>query len=146
LSGLRAVRPLVSGPGSYIDPSVSPDGRWLVYSSDVSGANHVYLRPFDAPGAPIQVSESPSLEPAWSRDGHTIFCRSGRVIMEAMGTGRVGSARRQFFEGAFITDGGYRNYDVAPDGKHLLMLESVDRQSETIVIHNWAAELRRAWR
>ena len=147
LSGTRAVRPLVSGAGSYFDPSVSPDGRWLVYTSDVSGANQVYLRPFDAPGAPIQISDSPALEPAWSRDGHAIFYRSGRAVVEATLAGAPSvSARSQLFEGAFINDGGYRDYDVAPDGKHLLMLESVDRQSETIVVYNWAAELRRAWR
>jgi hypothetical protein len=55
-------------------------------------------------------------------------------------------ARRPLFDGAYLTDGGFTNYDVAPDGKHFLMLQSVDRQAETILVYNWAAELRKSWR
>ena len=53
---------------------------------------------------------------------------------------------RKLFEGAYLSDAGNTQYDLAPDGKRFLMLESVDRQAETIVVYNWIAELRRAWK
>ena len=53
---------------------------------------------------------------------------------------------RVVFEGSSLTDGGFNNYDVMPDGKHFLMVQSVDRQAETIMVYRWADELRKAWR
>jgi hypothetical protein len=39
-----------------------------------------------------------------------------------------------------------RNYDLSPDGSIFLMLQEVDRQVETIIVYNWASELRKSWR
>jgi hypothetical protein len=55
-------------------------------------------------------------------------------------------ATRPVFVGAYLTDGGFTNYDLSPDDKHFLMLQSVDRQAETILVYNWAGELRKGWR
>ena len=38
-------------PAVEREPSFSPDGRWLAYSSDESGRVEVYVRPFPGPGA-----------------------------------------------------------------------------------------------
>jgi hypothetical protein len=54
--------------------------------------------------------------------------------------------RRKVFDGPYIADPMVRNYDLSPDGKHFLMLQEVDRQVETIIVYNWASELRRSWR
>ena len=52
----------------------------------------------------------------------------------------------QLFSGDYLNDPGYSNWHVAPDGKHFLTLQNVDRQEETIVLYNWAAELRKGWK
>ena len=108
----------------------------------------IYVRAPDGSGAPIRVSRNGGSEPVWSRDGRTLYYRSGRTVYAATLAGSPLSvvATRPLFDGTFLADAGYREYDLAPDGKHFLMLESVDRQAETVVVYNWAAELRKVLR
>jgi len=148
LSRKEAPRGLVQGPTSDIDPWLSPDDRWFAYVSDVSGRPEVYIRPFLGSGPTTQVSHDGGTEVVWSRDGHTLYYRVGRTLVATTIPGSPPSATavRTLFDAPYITDGGYNNYDVSPDGKHFLMLKNVDRQAETIVVHNWTAELRKTWR
>jgi Tol biopolymer transport system component len=52
---------------------VSPDGRWLAYMSDESGAREVYVQRFPGLGAKQRISTNGGTEPKWSRDGRTLF-------------------------------------------------------------------------
>jgi hypothetical protein len=54
------------------------------------------------------------------------------------------SAREVVFEGNYSVSGAWAhaNFDVAPDGKSLLMLRPVMDNTDEIVIPNWKAELR----
>ncbi len=54
----------------------SPDGRWIAYASNMSGAYEVYLRPFPGPGSAIQVSTKNGFEPAWSKTGNELYFNS----------------------------------------------------------------------
>jgi eukaryotic-like serine/threonine-protein kinase len=59
-------------------PMFSPDGRWIAYVSDESGADELYIRPFPNADAKWRVSSSGTLdEHAWSHDGTRLFFRSG---------------------------------------------------------------------
>jgi len=147
MSGDRTSQPILTGPTSEITPSLSPDDKWLLYSSDRTGILAAYVRPFEG-GSPVKISTGNGSEPVWSRDGHSIFYREGRAIVEATlaGSPPTITSRRTVADGPFIADGGYGDYDVSPDGSHFLMLESADRQAETIIVHNWGAELRRVSR
>jgi serine/threonine-protein kinase len=60
------------------DAVFSPDGQWLAYSSDESGANQVYVRPFRPGMSPqleskIQISVQGGSCPMWSRQGHELY-------------------------------------------------------------------------
>jgi Tol biopolymer transport system component len=148
-SGDRTARPFAATPASEAAPALSPDDRWLAYSSDESGRLEIYVRPFPGPGQATRVSTNGGLEPRWSNDGRTLFYRLGQTIMAAT-VGPTPSfsitSTRPLFQGPYINDGGQTNYDVAPDGKHFLMIQSVDRQAETIMVYGWGAELRKSWR
>jgi serine/threonine-protein kinase len=142
-------RPFVATAGTENCPTFSPDDRWMAYASDENGRVEVYVRPFPGPGERIQISTAGGTEPRWSRDGRTLFYRVGRWLYAATVTTTPAFAvtdRRPRFEGTFVLDAGHTNYDPAPDGKHFLMLQSVDRQAETIMVYGWANELRRRWR
>jgi serine/threonine-protein kinase len=54
-------------------PTFSPNGRWVAYSSDESGRDEVYVRPFPGPGGRGQVSTAGGTDPAWSPDGTDLF-------------------------------------------------------------------------
>ena len=148
MSGDPTPRALVKSPSSEANPALSPDDRWLAYVSDVSGRPEVYVRPFLGPGQPVQISRDGGNEEIWSRDGRTIYYRAGRTMTAATVSESPLAvvATRPVFAGVYLTDGGFTNYDLSPDGKHFLMLQSVDRQAETILVYNWAAELRKGWR
>ena len=49
LDGEPRPRALVTGPAYEGGPQYSPDGRWLAYASDESGASQVYVRPYPGP-------------------------------------------------------------------------------------------------
>ncbi len=50
--------------------------------------------------------------------------------------------RETLFKGDYPVTTGHANYDVAPDGKHLLLVRSVSDSVHAIVVHDWATEFR----
>jgi Tol biopolymer transport system component len=115
-------------------PAFSPDGRWLAYTSDESGAQEVYVRQAAGAGGKWQVSASGGVMPMWSRDGRQIFFESssGQIMVaeyEARGDSflvrnvRVWSPVR-------ILDPGFVNLDLAPDGKRFAVFISPDAGRE----------------
>ena len=58
--------------------TISPDGNWLLYVSNESGLNQVYIRPYPNINAgKWQISASDASSPIWSRNSDEIFFRSG---------------------------------------------------------------------
>jgi serine/threonine-protein kinase len=55
--------------------AVSPDGRWLAYSTTETGRYEVYVRPYPGPGPATLVSTAGGLAPAWSRDSDRLYYR-----------------------------------------------------------------------
>jgi serine/threonine-protein kinase len=58
---------LVNSAAREQTPTFSPDGRWLAYSSNESGRDQVYVRPFPGPGARVMVSSVGGVAASWSR-------------------------------------------------------------------------------
>ena len=54
---------------------LSPDGRWLAYTSDESGQFEIYVRPFPSgPGRwKVSAGGARNVEPQWRRDGKELF-------------------------------------------------------------------------
>lgn len=131
--------------------TLSPNGRWLAYVSDESGASEVYVRPFpNVDSAKFAISSGGSLEPLWRRDGTELFFRNRTGDMYAVavnpGLEFQASAPKFLFAGEGLTlQDFYRSYDVHPDGTRFLMLEGgaadVGRLS---MILNWRPELLNA--
>jgi serine/threonine-protein kinase len=145
MQGERKVMSLVTGPSTESLPRLSPNGRWLVYQSNESGPFQIYVRPFPASGARVQVSTNGGTEPLWGRDGKTLYYRDEltRVTAVTVTTGAAFSigGRRVVATGDYLTDASHANWDVSPTGKFLL-LKRAGAESQTIVVHNWIRELR----
>ena len=63
---------VVTGPAPDMEPALSPDGRWVAYSSNESGRAEIYLQSFDGPGGRQQVSNQGGRDPRWRGDGREL--------------------------------------------------------------------------
>ena len=147
LDGDRVPVPIAASPALERTPRVSPDGRWIAFESNAGGRSRVYVQPFPAPGARVQVSEDGGYEPLWSASGRELFYRiPGRVMAAEIQTnGRLAvGARRIALTGDFVEDLGrnHQNYDVTPDGKHLLMIRRAGSAQRLVLVHNGLREVR----
>ncbi len=67
-------RALVATPAEELAPAISPDGRWLAYTSNESGRREVYVRPFpETAGGRYQISTAGGIAPVWSPTGRELF-------------------------------------------------------------------------
>jgi serine/threonine-protein kinase len=125
---------------------LSPDGRWLAYSSDDSGRREVYVQAFPQTSGRWQVSTDGGTEPLWSRDGQELFYRSAnKVVSVAIETEPVFGVgtREVLFEEAYVGRIVLANYDIHPDGERFVMIKTGEESGELIVVLNWFEELRR---
>jgi dipeptidyl aminopeptidase/acylaminoacyl peptidase len=127
----------------------SHDGRWVAYAATQTGAAEIWIRPFPGPGAPVRVSSGGGHSPVWSRDDTEIFFTNGSKMMAARVTALdpapVIEAPRQLFEGGFRFDDidlVLRYYDVAADGRFLMVEPVQPREASIIVALHWDEELK----
>jgi Tol biopolymer transport system component len=140
LVGDRKPAPLLTTPSSERLARVSPDGRWLAYVSDESGAPGVFVTRFPAPAGKWQVSTKGGNFPHWSRDGRELFyIGPGGVLMAVrvtLGIEFTAGAPMALFSppDATIGSAGIGSfYDVAPDGRFLIN-RIVERTSPPAVV------------
>lgn len=141
--------PVVATAAAEVAPALSPDGRWLAYTSDASERMEVYVVPFPSgTGGKWTVSTRGGTEPAWSRDGRELFCRDGdgnivAAEVRTMPTFGVGRSSVLFPGTTYAASVSHRNYDVAPDGRRFLMVRDLDGTAtdRIVVMENWVAPL-----
>ena len=129
---LGPAQPLLRQAGLQVAPAISPDGRWLAYSSDdESGRMEVFVSAFSPhgppPGGKWNVTTGGGRGPRWSRDGGEIFFRSTdnhlmAVAVHAKGNSFLADKPRQWFAQRLADVGPFPNFDVAPDGKRIVAL------------------------
>ena len=117
----RQLWQLTFEPGLESEPTWSPDGRFIAYSSDQSGNFDIWVRPVGE-GKPIQVTTSPAhdWQPDWSPDGRSLVFRSerdggGLFVVPALG----GS------EGKLSAFGYHPHW--SPDGSRILFFSAAYR-------------------
>ena len=102
---------------------LSPDGRWVAFTTNESGRDEVVVQPFPGPGGRVQVSTGGGTEPVWSRDGRRLFYRGERELMAAVirpGPGFTVAARDTVLTDTYMyATNPHANYDVMPDGRAL---------------------------
>jgi len=137
--------------------TLSPDGQWVAYVSNLSGRNEVYVRPFPQTGARrVQVSTNGGTEPLWSHGGREIFYRDGdgeMTIARMVKAPELGVEGRErlFSAGGYRTGENHRAYDVTEDDNRFVMLRQAPTAADNetvppslILITNWFRELLEA--
>ncbi len=72
MTGERKPVPFMVTIFNETDGRFSPDGKWIAYVSNESGADQVYVAPFPGPGGKWQVSTAGGSRPFWRGDGREI--------------------------------------------------------------------------
>ena len=138
---------------------VSPDGKWLVFESNMSGTYEVYVIPFP-PGwveARIQGLPAPPEDAQWrvSIAGGSLPCwnPSGGELFYVSLSGSLISIKVATRDGEFIHDVGTALFearaetgsalDVSKDGQSFAMNSAPDQEATSIsVLTNWHSLLR----
>jgi serine/threonine-protein kinase len=148
--GDTTLTPLVTTNASEGEPALSPDGRWLAYVSDESGASEVYVRPFpEVASARWQVSTTGGGEPVWANSGRELYYRNGRnelvaAEIRAGASFAVGEQKVLFSVTPYLDLGFMQSYNVSPDDRRFLMVRegAPSQVSELILTENWLQELK----
>jgi Tol biopolymer transport system component len=157
LTGDHKPVPFLHTPALEQHGQLSPDGRWLAYTSDESGSFDVYVQSFPEAGTKYQLAAIGSRFPRWRRDGKEILFMDGqrimRVTVQAAGSGLKFGEPQFLFDSRYVnyahteTGGGiYHTFAVSPDGQRFAVpvtRGSEDAPAPLTVILNWRSALRR---
>ncbi|MGE0157938.1 MAG: protein kinase [Gemmatimonadales bacterium] len=147
---------LVSTDFDEVAPSLSPDGRWLAYTSFETGNPQIYVRPFPAvEQGRWQISSAEGgFAPMWSHDGNELFYATQRgwtVARVASPAGfRVVSTTEIPWTspvppvGSSVAGGWY---GISPDGQRILTARPAISggdvvEPELILVQNFFEELK----
>jgi len=136
-------RPLLATRFSEAYSRISPDGRWLAYTSNESGQMNVYVAPLAQLALKRSVSTEGGSFPVWSRNGGELYyTHAGQMTAVAISTVgdslRLGAATTLFAAGLSGGELGVSTpYDVAADGRFMInrFVERTDPPATVIV--NW---------
>jgi Tol biopolymer transport system component len=145
--------PLLDSPHDQAFSDLSPDGRWLAYTSDETGSYEIYVRSFpDVDDTRVKITTSGGVEPLWSPDGRELFYLNGNtayaVPIEGDTAISVGEPVAIFSGNYYVADAARPNWDIHPDGDRFLMIRNpapTDLAGGTriVVVENWLDELKR---
>jgi serine/threonine protein kinase/Tol biopolymer transport system component len=126
---------------------LSPDGHWLAYVSDESGAPEVYVVAFGGGQGKWQVSPSSGGVPRWSSDGKELYYFDGTFsilavpVKDAGGALQFGAAQPLVNR---VTVLAIPFYDVSSDGKKILLEQLTQQVSQSVtVVTNFTEGLKK---
>lgn len=153
----RKIVPLISTPFHESNPTFSPDGRWLAFTSNETGRAQVYIQSFEAGNTPHLagerhlVSRQGTVSLRWGRDGKELFYLAGDgriygVPISLLSKPKIGkpiplvtiSTEARAAVHSLV------GFDVSADGQQFLIpIVASPEKSEIVVVQNWESEIRR---
>jgi Tol biopolymer transport system component len=149
--GNREAFLVLQTPFSERAAQFSPDGKWIVYQSNQSGRDEIYVRAFPASAGQWQVSNQGGFGPKWSADGKELFYLGpNRTSILAAGIRIVGATfqsdtPRALFTISEVPPRVTSPFDVTADGQRFLVGQPPTRPQTTplTVVTNWQAGLKK---
>jgi Tol biopolymer transport system component len=150
LAGEPKASPFIESPFDKAQARISPDGRWLTYVTNDSGAYQVVVQSFPDPnGGRWQITAQGGIEPKWKHDGRELYylALDGKLMAVPVNAGpafQAGSPSVLFQTPLVVTRGQTprdRRYDVAPDGRFLIAVPTATATEAAAVtaVVNWTA-------
>jgi len=132
LTGERKPSAFLQSPADERNPQVSPDGKWIAYSSNESGRSEVYIKPFPEGPAKWQISVNGGVFPRWRRDGKQLYFMSlvalGNLLasdIHIAGSSIQRDVPHALFQTGFLTGahtgGIYNAYAAEANGQRFLI-------------------------
>ena len=151
-----AAAPLVASPEfAEAAPAMSPDGKWLAYSSNETGRDEVFVRPFpNVDSTRVRVSTDGGIAPVWAKGGRELFfVDEDRGLVAAQFdpvSGQVLAKETLFtIPAVYRVGSGLNFYDVSSDGERFLMARPYTGDTEDaeppgfVLVQNFFEELKR---
>ncbi len=137
--------PVLATPFDETNAKLSPDGRWLAYTSDESGRFEVYVTSFPGASGKWQVSTDGGDFPRWRGDGRELYYMAPGNVVTAVAVAGTGAAvtveqPRALFKTNPPNQPGYP-YAVTGDGQRFLVNTNLAAPNPLTVIVNWTAAL-----
>ena len=151
----KKVRPFLQTKFIESQPRISPNGRWVAYTSNETEKFEVYIETFPVAGGKLLISVGGGSQPQWRADGRELYYYApDRKLMavEVNGDGptfKVG-VTKPLFE-IRVTGGGIDQsfpgngyYAVTRDGNRFLVpsIPQTPERQQINVIVNWTADLK----
>ncbi len=143
LEGDRKPVPYLRGSAWELGGKISPDGRWLAYSSNETGQNEIYVQSFPQPGRKVRVSLDGGAFPSWALGGRQLdYVSGGERIAVPVTEGdefQPGTPRKLYTVPRDVTAGAR-----VGDGSRTLVSVATGRSPRDIrLILDWTALLER---
>ncbi len=146
--------PFLTTAVRQVDATFSPDGKWMAYSSNESGVDDIFVRPFPGAGGKWRVSTGGGKFPTWSRTGHELFYFSlsdGRIMVAnytVQGDSFNATKPRVWSDRQVLQPNFIRVLDLHPDGKRFAVFPRPEIEEAKGSLHvtfllNFSDELRR---
>jgi Tol biopolymer transport system component len=142
-------RPFLKTKAKETCGQFSPDGKWVAYGSDESGADEIYIQAFPS-GGKWQVSRDRGVQPRWRGDGKELFFHSSDTDAVMAVDIRAGAAiepgiPRKLFDAVLGSGLGGINYAVTANGqKFIVTTETRASVAEPITtILNWTSRIKK---
>jgi eukaryotic-like serine/threonine-protein kinase len=165
MDGDRKPQPLVKTVENERYSTFSPDGRWFAYITGRAsgGGFQVFVQPFPPTGAQFQITTDGGTNPVWSHDGKQLFYNTVAGTTQQTAPGKLvavdirtqpsftfGNPVQIPITGAILGGTG-TNYDISPDDKQFVVVQSSSSSSDPTrritlqinVILNWFTDLQR---
>jgi serine/threonine-protein kinase len=128
----------LANKGDHLEPTFSPDGGWLAYSSTEAGVSQVFVRPFPEGaqgGGQVQISTGAGRFPVWSRTAKELFYSAAdnriMVVPYTINGRDLEPGKPRAWANALLANTGYNSpYDLAPDGKRFAVFPAVEASAD----------------
>jgi hypothetical protein len=115
----------------------SPDGRWVVYQSNESGRNEVYVQRFPGPGRRTQISTGGGAFPTWPRDGNSLFYLDSSNRVMSVAVVPKGERLEPGNPAPLFSLSVGATFEPAADGQRFLINEITKPPSPITILLNW---------
>jgi serine/threonine protein kinase len=140
-SGPGASFPLLDSPFQETHARVSPNSKWIAYTSNETGRAEIYVQSFPELGQKRKISERGGDQACWRRDGKELFFLALDRTLMSVAVTTEGTFETQTPRALFraptrspMPTGSRNFFEPAPDGKSFLVCSVVEKERAPAIV------------